>query len=151
MASGQLLVYGPDCEAKARTCGETAILPRRIDVRFMLIRKADKDTEAGITPGPEFMNAMQAYNDEMAAAGVFLQGEGLRASSLGARLTVTGERPTVTDGPFTETKELIAGFTMIQARSLAEAIEWARRWPAIDAGAVIEIRQVFEPEDFAQR
>ena len=119
-------------------------------MRFMMIRKADKDTEAGVIPSHDFMAAMQVYNEEMAAAGVFLQGEGLRASSLGARVTITGDRPTVTDGPFTETKELIAGFTMIQARSLAEAKEWARRWPAIDAGAVIEIRQVFEPEDFAR-
>ena len=118
-------------------------------MRFMLIRKADAETEAGIIPSPAFMQAMQAYNEEMAAAGVFLQGEGLRASSLGARVTITGA-PTITDGPFTETKELIAGFTMIQARSLEEAKAWVRRWPAIDQGAVIEIRQVFEPEDFAR-
>jgi hypothetical protein len=115
----------------------------------MLIRKADAETEAGIIPSPAFMQAMRAYNEEMAAAGAFLQGVGLRASSLGARVTVTGETPMIIDGPFTETKELIAGFTMIQARSLEEAKAWARRWPAIDAGAVIEIRQVFEPEDFA--
>ena len=119
-------------------------------MRFMFIRKADADTEAGIIPSPEFMQAMRVYNEEMAAAGVFLQGVGLRASSLGARVAVTRETPTITDGPFTETKELIAGFTMIQARSLEEAKSWARRCPAIDAGAVIEIRQVFEPEDFAR-
>jgi hypothetical protein len=95
------------------------------------------------------MQAMRAYNEEMAAAGAFLQGVGLRASSLGARVTVTGETPLIIDGPFAETKELIAGFTMIQTRSLEEAKAWARRWPTIDAGAVIEIRQVFEPEDFA--
>jgi len=116
-------------------------------MRFMLIRKADAQTEANVLPGAEMLKAMQAYNEEMAAAGVFLQGEGLRASSMGARVIVRGDSPLIIDGPFTETKELIAGFTMIQARSLDEAKAWARKWPAIDAGAVIEIRQVFEPED----
>jgi hypothetical protein len=84
----------------------------------------------------------------MAKAGVFLDGVGLKPSSKGARVKVTGRTPIVTDGPFTETKELIAGFTMIQCGSLAEAIEWTRKWPAIDAGAEIEIRQLFEAEDF---
>lgn len=120
-------------------------------MRFMLIRKADAQSEAGVLPTPEFMAAMQAYNDELARAGVFLDGAGLRASSRGARVKVNGGAPTVTDGPFTETKELIAGFTLIDVRSRDEAIEWARRWPAIDADAEIEIRQLFEPEDFLRR
>jgi hypothetical protein len=114
----------------------------------MLIRKADKETEAGILPSAEFMAAMMKYNEELAKAGVLLQGEGLRASSKGARVKFSGGKPTVTDGPFTETKELIAGFTMIQVNSKEEAIEWARRWPRIDAEAEIEIRQLFEAEDF---
>jgi hypothetical protein len=120
-------------------------------MRFMLIRKADAETEAGVLPSPAFMAAMQRYNDELARAGVFLDGVGLRASSKGARVKVNAGAPTVTDGPFTETKELIAGFTLIQVRSKEEAVEWARRWPAIDAEAEIEVRQLFEPEDFAAR
>jgi hypothetical protein len=120
-------------------------------MRFMLIRKADAETEAGVLPTPEFMAAMQLYNDQLARAGVFLEGVGLRASSLGARVKVNGGAPTVTDGPFTETKELIAGYTLIEVRSKAEAVEWARRWPAIDADAEIEVRQLFAPEDFAAR
>ena len=120
-------------------------------MRFMLIRKADKDTEAGIIPSAEFMDAMQKYNQEMARAGVFLDGVGLRASSKGARVKMSGGKPSVTDGPFAETKELIAGFTLIQVKSREEAIEWARRWPPIDADAEIEIRQLFEPEDFEAR
>jgi hypothetical protein len=114
----------------------------------MLIRRADKDTEAGVLPSREMIAAMQAYNEEMAKAGVFLEGVGLRASSKGARIKITGGTPLVTDGPFVETKELIAGFTMIQVKSKGEAIGWVKRWPAIDAGAEIEIRQLFEAEDF---
>ena len=119
-------------------------------MRFMLIRKADADSEAGVLPTPEFMAGMQAYNDELARAGVFLDGVGLRASSLGARVKLNGGAPTVTDGPFTETKELIAGYTLIEVRSREEALAWARRWPALDADAEIEVRQLFEPEDFAR-
>ena len=117
-------------------------------MRFMLIRKADKDTEAGALPSREMLAAMMSYNQEMAKAGVFLQGEGLQPSANAARVKITGGKPLVTDGPFTETKELIAGFTMIQVRSREEAIEWVKRWPALDAGAEIEIRQVFEADDF---
>ena len=117
-------------------------------MRFMLIRRADKATEAGVLPSREMFDAMTKYNEEMARAGVFLDGVGLKPSSKGARVKVTGAKPLVTDGPFTETKELIAGFTMIQCGSLAEAIEWTKKWPAIDAGAEIEIRQLFSPEDF---
>ncbi len=119
-------------------------------MRFMLIRKADAETEAGVLPTAEFMAAMQRYNDELARAGVWLDGVGLRASSLGARVKVNGGAPTVTDGPFTESKELIAGFSLIEVRSREEAIAWARRWPAIDADAEIEVRQLFEAEDFVR-
>lgn len=118
-------------------------------MRFMLIRKADEETEAGILPSPELFAAMSAYNQEMARAGVLLSGEGLRASARGARVKIAADQPTVIDGPFAESKELIAGFTMIQVASKDEAIAWVKRWPAIDAGAEIEIRELFEPEDFA--
>ena len=114
----------------------------------MLIRKADEDTEAGVLPSAAFMTAMLKYNEELVRAGVMLQGEGLQASSKGARVRFSKGKPIVTDGPFTETKELIAGFTMIQVKSKEEAIEWVKRWPAIDADAEIEIRQVFEADDF---
>ena len=117
-------------------------------MRFMIIRKADKETEAGVIPGRDVIDAMQKYHEELERAGVLLQGVGLRASSKGARVKLSGGRPAVTDGPFTETKELIAGFTMIQVNSKEEAIEWARRWPSIDSEAELEIRQVVEPEDF---
>jgi hypothetical protein len=112
----------------------------------MLIRKADADTEAGIIPSDEFMQAMTAYNEEMIKAGVMLDGVGLRSSAEGMRVRVSDRR--VTDGPFTETKELIAGFTMIEVSSPEEALAWAKRWPAIDADAEIEVRRVHEPEDF---
>ena len=116
-------------------------------MRFMIIRKADKQTEAGVMPSQELLTAMTKYNEEMAKAGVLLQGEGLQASSKGARVKFSGGRPTVTDGPFTETKELIAGFTMIQVRSKAEAIEWVKRWPKEDGDPELEIRQLFEMDD----
>ncbi len=116
----------------------------------MLIRKADKETEAGVLPTEDLLTAMMQYNEELVKAGVMLQGEGLQASSKGARVKFAKGKPKVIDGPFTETKELIAGFTMIQVTSKAEAIEWVKRWPAIDdhGEAEIEIRQVFEAEDF---
>ena len=119
-------------------------------MRFMIIRKADKETEAGVLPSTELLAAMTQYNEEMVKAGVMLQGEGLHASSKGARVKFSSGKPTVIDGPFAETKELIAGFTMIQVRSKEEAIEWVKRWPSIDGhGEVeLEIRQVFEAEDF---
>jgi hypothetical protein len=114
----------------------------------MIIRKVDKDTEVGVMPSAEFHAAMLDYNRQMEEAGVLLQGVGLQASSKGARVKFSRGTATVTDGPFTETKELIAGFTMIEVASKEEAIEWVKRWPAIDANAEIEIRQVFTPEDF---
>jgi hypothetical protein len=113
----------------------------------MLIRRADKDTEAGVLPSVDMFTAMLKYNDELAKAGVLLQAVGLQPSSKGARVRITPGKPLLTDGPFAETKELIAGFTMIQVKSREEAIEWVKRWPAIDAGAEIEIRQLFEAED----
>jgi len=116
----------------------------------MIIRKADKETEAGVLPSTELLAAMLKYNEELVKAGVMLQGEGLQASSKGARVKFSKGKPTVIDGPFTEAKELIAGFTMIQVKSKEEATEWVKRWPALDGhGEVeIEIRQVFEADDF---
>ena len=117
-------------------------------MRFMVIRKADKNTEAGALPSQELLAAMLKYNEELAKAGVLLQGEGLRASSKGARVKLSGGTPIVTDGPFAETKELIAGFTMIQVSSKQEAIDWVKRWPVEDGDVELEIRQVFEADDF---
>ena len=119
-------------------------------MKFMIIRKADKNTEAGQMPSTELLEAMVRYNEEMAKAGVLLDGVGLHPSSKGVRVTRSGGKRSIVDGPFTETKELIAGFTMIQARSKEEAIEWVKRWPAEDGDAVLEIRQVFEPDDFGK-
>ena len=117
-------------------------------MRFMIIRKADKSTEAGVMPSEALLAAMLKYNEELMKAGVMLQGEGLQPSSKGFRVSTNSGKPAVVDGPFTETKELIAGFTMIQVRSKEEAIEWVKRWPAEDGDAVLEVRQVFEADDF---
>jgi hypothetical protein len=119
-------------------------------MRFMIIRKADKNTEAGVLPSQELLAAMMEYNEELVKAGVMLQGEGLQPSSKGVRVKLTAGKPTVVDGPFTEAKELIAGFTMIQVRSKEEAIEWVKRWPVEDGDVELEIRQVFEAEDFGE-
>jgi len=116
----------------------------------MIIRKADKNTEGGIMPSTELIAAMLKYNEEMAKAGVFLDGVGLHPSSKGARVKSSGGKRTVTDGPFTEAKELIAGFSLIQARSREEAIEWVKRWPLEDGDVELEIRQVFEADDFGK-
>jgi len=117
-------------------------------MRFMMIVKATPETEAGVLPTEEQLAEMARYNEELARAGVLLAGEGLQPSSKGARVRYEGNRRTVIDGPFTETKELIAGFWLIQARSKEEAIEWARRVPFQDGE--VEVRQVFELEDFGQ-
>ena len=119
-------------------------------MRFMILRKADKKTEAGVLPSQELLAAMGAYMEELGKAGVLLGGEGLQASSKGARVRLSGGKPAVFDGPFAETKELVAGYLLIQVKSKDEAIEWVKRWPALDGdGDVeIEIRQVFEAEDF---
>lgn len=121
-------------------------------MRFMMIVKASEDSEAGIMPSEELLTAMGKFNQEMADAGVLLDGCGLQASSKGARVTFSGEQRIVTDGPFSETKELIAGFWMIKVNSLQEAIEWAKRSPNPHPGreGQIEIRQVFELEDFGE-
>jgi hypothetical protein len=120
-------------------------------MRFMMIVKANKDSEAGIPPSRELVEAMGKFNEEMLKAGVMLAAEGLHASSKGARVTFSKGKPTVTDGPFAETKELIAGFWLIEVKSKEEAIEWAKRCPSPhgeDQGGEIEIRQVFEAADF---
>ena len=117
-------------------------------MRFMLIVKADHRSEAGILATEKELADMGKLNEEMVNSGVMLAGEGLQASSKGARVTFKGGKPTVKDGPFTEAKELIAGFWLIQAKNKEEAIEWARRVPFVDGE--IEVRQVFELEDFGE-
>ena len=121
-------------------------------MRFMMIVKASADSEAGVMPSMDLLQAMGKFNQEMADAGVLLAAEGLQSSSKGARVRFTpGSKPTVVDGPFAETKELIAGYWMIQVKSRDEAIAWAMRSPAPhgpDQATEIEIRQVFESEDF---
>jgi hypothetical protein len=112
----------------------------------MMLVKADKNSEAGVLPSKELLAEMGKFNEEMMKAGVMLAGEGLHASSKGARITFAGTKRTVTDGPFPETKELLAGFWLIQVRSKQEAIEWASRVPFADG--VVEVRQVFEASDF---
>ena len=118
-------------------------------MRFMIIRKADKDTEAGVLPSKELLEAMLKYNEELVNAGVMLAGEGLQPSSKGARVKFSGSKRTVIDGPFTEAKELIAGFWLIEVKSKEEAIEWVKRCPnPTGEEGEIEIRQVFEADDF---
>jgi hypothetical protein len=118
-------------------------------MRFMVLVKANEDSEAGVMPGQELLTAMGKYNEELVKAGVMLAGEGLLASSKGARVKFSGAKRTVIDGPFTETKELIAGFWIFQVRSLEEAIEWVRRCPnPMEGESEIEIRQVSEASDF---
>ena len=118
-------------------------------MRFMILLKADKTTEAGALPDEKILTAMSHYNEELVKAGVMLAGEGLQPSSKGARVTFSGTKRTVTDGPFPDAKGLIAGFWMIKVKSKEEAIEWVKRCPNPFQGeAEIEIRQVFEAEDF---
>jgi len=120
-------------------------------MRFMVIVKATKESEAGVMPSPELLTAMMKYNEELAKAGVLLAGEGLHASSKGARVRFSGDKRTVIDGPFAETKELIAGFWLWKVKSKQEAIDWLKRCPnptGTDAETELEIRQVFDPEDF---
>jgi hypothetical protein len=115
----------------------------------MVIVKADKDSEAGVMPSEQLLTEMGKFNDELVKAGVMLAGEGLHPSSKGARVLFSGDKRTVVDGPFTEAKELIAGFWIWQVNSLEEAIEWAKRCPnPMDGESEIEIRQVFEADDF---
>jgi len=118
-------------------------------MRVMVIVKADKNSEAGILPSQDLLGKMGKYNEELVKAGIMLAGEGLQASSKGKRVKFSGEKRTITDGPFAETKELIAGFWLWQVRSMDEAVEWLKRAP-FDGGTEIEIRRVFEAEDFGE-
>jgi hypothetical protein len=118
-------------------------------VRFMILIKADKNTEAGATPDEKLLTEMGKFNEELVKAGVMLAGEGLHPSSKGARVKFSGAKRTVIDGPFAETKELVAGFWLWQVKSKEEAIEWVKRCPnPTGQEAEIEIRQVFESDDF---
>jgi hypothetical protein len=118
-------------------------------MRFMIMVKANEDTEAGVMPTEEELAAMGAFNEQLVQAGILLAGDGLHPSSRGARVHFSGDKRTVVDGPFTESKELIAGYWIVQVKSLEEAIEWVKRVPN-PAGeeAQIEIRQIFEADDF---
>lgn len=120
-------------------------------MRFMIIVKATADSEAGVMPEESLLAAMAGYHEELAKAGALLDASGLQPSARGWRVRYSGTRRTVIDGPFTESKELIAGYTLIQAKSREEALEWARRFPnpaGEGAGAEIEVRQLYELEDF---
>ena len=118
-------------------------------MRFMVIVKADKNSEAGAMPSTEMLTAMGKFNEEMVKAGVMLAGEGLHPTSKGARIKYSGQQPSVSRGPFAGTSDLVAGFWLIQVKSLEEAIEWMKRAP-FDGGAEIEIRQIFDAEDFGE-
>jgi hypothetical protein len=117
-------------------------------MRVMVIVKANKDSEAGIMPSAKMLTEMGQYNEQLVKAGVMLAGEGIQASSKGARVKFSGGKKTVTDGPFTETKELVAGFWIWQVKSLDEAIEWLKKAPFEDGE--VEIRPIFELEDFGE-
>jgi hypothetical protein len=116
-------------------------------MRVMVIVKADKNSEAGVMPSREILTAMGKFNEELVRGGVMLAGEGLHPTSKGKRVKFSGGKHTITDGPFAESKELIAGFWLWQVRSMDEAVEWLKRSP-FDGGTELEIRQVFEAEDF---
>ena len=118
-------------------------------MRFMVMVKATPESEAGVMPSEELLTAMGKYNEELVKAGILLAAEGLQPSSKGARVRFSGSRRTVIDGPFAETKELVAGFWLIQVKSMDEAIEWVKRCPnPMEGESEIEIRQVFEADDF---
>jgi len=120
-------------------------------MKFMILLKADKSTEAGVLPDEKLLAAMGKYNEELVKAGVLLAGEGLQPTLKGARVKFSGTNRIVTDGPFSETKELIAGFWMFNVKSKEEAIEWVKRCPnPLEGEAEIEIRQVFEASDFGE-
>ena len=116
-------------------------------MRFMVIVKANKDSEAGVMPDQTLLERMGKYNEELVKAGVMLAGEGLHPTSRGKRVRFSGPAPTVTDGPFAETKELVAGYWIFNVKSIDEAVDWVKRAP-FDAGNELEIRQIFEAEDF---
>jgi hypothetical protein len=115
----------------------------------MVLVKADEQSEAGVMPSEEMLTEMGRYNEELVKAGVMLAGEGLHPTSKGKRVRFSGKDRTVIDGPFAETKELLGGFWLIQAKSMDEALEWVKRAP-FDGGTEIEVRQVFEEEDFGE-
>src|SRR5438132_6293663 len=120
-------------------------------MRFMVLVKADEQSEAGVLPDEKIFTAMSKFNEELVKAGVLLAAEGLQPSSKGARVKFSGEKRTATDGPFPETKELIAGFWLFSVKSKEEAIEWVKRCPnPLEGEAEIEIRQVFEASDFGE-
>jgi hypothetical protein len=120
-------------------------------MRVMVLVKATKDSEAGVMPSQELLTEMGKFNEELVKAGVMLAGEGLHPSSKGARVHFSGDKRTVIDGPFAETKELVAGYWLWQVRSMDEAVEWAKRCPnPMEEGGVLEIRPVFEAEDFGE-
>jgi hypothetical protein len=121
-------------------------------MRFMIIVKASKESEAGVMPEEKLMATMAAYHEELGKAGILIDAAGLQASSKGWRVKYQGGKRTVVDGPFAETKELIAGYTLINVKSRAEALEWSKRYPnpLFDKDCEIEVRQFFELEDFAQ-
>lgn len=122
-------------------------------MRFMIIGKATRDTEEGTLPPPEAFEAMQKYNEELVKAGILLAAEGLAPTSKGARVKFSGDKRIVIDGPFTETKELLAGFSIIQVKSLEEAIEWVKRAPNVyspSGEAEVEIRKLMDVEDFGE-
>ncbi len=120
-------------------------------MRFMVMVKANADSEAGVMPSEEMLTEMGKFNEELVKAGVMLAGEGLHPSSKGARVRFSGRERTVIDGPFTETKELVAGYWLIEVKSLDEAIEWVKRVPnPMEGESEIEIRQVFEADDFGE-
>ena len=123
-------------------------------MRFMVIRKADAETEneAGPAPDAALVDAMMKYNEELIAAGVMLAGDGLKPSAKGARIRFRNGKPTVTDGPFAETKELVAGFSLFNVNSREEAIEWLKKWPTLDGhgNVELELRELYEPEDFGE-
>jgi len=118
-------------------------------MRFMVLVKASEESEAGIMPSEELLAEMGKYNEELVQAGVMLAGEGLHPTSKGKRVRFSGKDRTVIDGPFAETKELLAGFWLIQTKSMDEALEWVKRAP-FDGGTEIEVRQVFEEDDFGE-
>jgi len=119
-------------------------------MRFMIIRKADAQTEAWAKPSTALVDAMMAYNEEMIRAGVMLGGDGLKPSSRGARIKFSKGKPKVTDGPFAEAKELVAGYTIIQVASREEALGWVKRWPVEDGDGEVELelRELYEADDF---
>jgi len=119
-------------------------------MRFMIIRKADAETEAETMPSTELIEQMTSYNEKLVAAGVMVGGDGLRASRHGAKISFSNGKPTIVDGPFAEAKELIAGYTLIDVPSYEAAIEWIKQWPPLDGNGNVqlELRQVITAEDF---